>query len=230
MKWLLIVGALMFGLLLYFCAPAQRQIERSELATIPLDQIWAFDMPGTHDVQELEPDKFGEHTRGLPSAERSRLLDESITDQIRVALDKDRPSKGTIAKPGFAVLGTGAEALQGAYDVLVKKKTPDKSFPLGSNVTLVFFSHLCGQYVHLVDVERKRNAIKIQYQFVPHMNADLTWHFALIPVGKLPIGKYGVEIIQLPGGKDKTGHFVGGLSADQARQIVCQPFSFSVTD
>ena len=27
--------------------------------TIPLDQIWAYEMPGTKDIRGLEPDKFG---------------------------------------------------------------------------------------------------------------------------------------------------------------------------
>ena len=212
------------------CAPSNRRGEQSQTVTIPLDQIWAVDMPGTHDVRELEPEKFGERTRSLPTDQRFKLLDESMTDQIRVALRRDRPSKGSAAQVGFAVIGTGREALEGAYDVLAKKKRPEDSFPLDSNVTLAFFSHLAGQYVHLKRIERHDTKIEVGYQVVPHMTTNSTWHFALIPVGKLPIGKYEVQINQLPGGKDKTGHFVGGLPASEAQRIVCGLFSFSVVD
>jgi hypothetical protein len=202
----------------------------SQLRTIPLNQIWAFDMPGTREVNELEPEKFGDHTRDLPSEESSKLLAESMTYQIRAALKNKKPEKGKQAEHGFAVVGSGREALEGANSVLVKGEKPVDSFSTANNVTLVFFSHLCGQSVSLKQVQIQDNKIDVQYQFIPHMTANMTWHLALIPLGKLPAGKYRVEMAQIPGGKDSTGHLVGGLSAIEADRIVCQPFSFSVVD
>jgi hypothetical protein len=198
--------------------------------TITLDQIWAFEMPGTHDIRELEPDKFGESTRNLPSNERFKLLDESLTFQIRAALKRDNSAKAGMVRDGFAVIGTGREALDGAYNVFVKDQKPSSSFPLDSNVTLVFYSRLAGQYVHIDEVKKETNTIEIRYQFVPHLTTNSTWHLALIPVGKLPIGKYQVKITQSSGGKDKTGHLVGGLPTSEAQRIVCGSFSFSVVD
>ncbi len=211
-------------------AMAAAPSEQPEAVEIPLKGIWAYDMPGTRDIRELEPDKFGERTRSLPSAERFKLLDESLTDQIRVALRQDSSAKGGTSQPGFAVMGTGREALEGAYNVLVKDQKPNKSFPLDSNVTLVFFSRLAGQYVHLKRIERHDKKFEVGYQVVPHLTTNSTWHFALIPVGKLPIGKYQVQITQLLGGKDKSGRLVGELPASEAQRIVCGSFSFSVVD
>jgi hypothetical protein len=202
----------------------------SNAATIPLDQVWGFDIPGTRDIRELEPEKFGERIRQLPSQERFRLLDKSMIFQIRAALDAQLPKKGETTKSAFAVLGTGREALEGAYSVLVGGEDYDKAFPFDSNVTIVFFSHLCGQYVHVERIERRGKNLEVKYRVVPHMTTNMTWHLALIPLGTLPIGKHRVEVIQLPGGTDKAGHFIGGLSAAAAARIVCGSFSFSVID
>jgi hypothetical protein len=230
MKWLLIAGALMIGLLLYFCAPAQSPAKQSEVVTIPLDRIWAYDMPGTQDVRDLEPDKFGEHTKWLTSEEQAKLERESMTDQIRIALPCLRGDRGEHAKPGFAVLGTGAEALQGAYGGLVKGEKPDESFPSVSNVTIVFYAHLCGEYVHIEHIERKGSTVEIQYNFVPHMSQIMSWHVALIPLGKLNCGTYEVKFVQLPKPK-APGVRQTGLEPDEVvNRVVCRPFSFSVFD
>lgn len=231
MNWLALSCASAIVALVGSCATAERHDAKSggNTKTIALDQIWAYDMPGTHDIRELEPDKFGERTRSLPSADKFKLLNESMMDQIRAALKRDRPPKDGKAQSGFAVIGTGREALEGAYEVLAKNKKPDVSFPPDSNVTLVFYSHSSGQYVHLNLVEKFGNRFEVGYQFVPHMTRDMTWHLALIPVGKLPIGKYQVEISQLASAKDKTGR-LGGSSASDAQRIVCGSFSFSIVD
>ncbi|MFO0789994.1 MAG: hypothetical protein U0805_11105 [Pirellulales bacterium] len=232
MNWLALSCASATALLITSCSTSVHESAATNgtYQTVAIDQIWAFEMPGTHDIRELEPDKFGERTRSLPSDQRFRLLDESKTFQIRAAIKKNHPSNDNGAQPGFAVLGTGAEALDGAYNVLVKGEKADETFPLDSNVTLVFFSRLAGQYVHLKRIERRDNTFEVGYQVVPHMTTNSTWHLALIPVGKLPIGKYHVQITQLPGGKDKTGHLAGGFSASEAQHIVCGAFSFSVVD
>ncbi len=201
-----------------------------QTTSIPLNSIFALNMPGTRDIRELEPESFGEHTRKLSSEDRFRLLGESRIDQIRTALQRDNPTKDGNAKTGFAVVGTGKEALDNAYKVLVKDAKRDTSFPFGSNITLVFFSKFAGQYVHLDRIQLRGNEIEVGYQAVPHITADSTWHLALIPVGELPIGKYEVEIGQVPGGKDKTGHFIGGFSASVAQRIVCRSFSFSIVE
>lgn len=219
------------GFVVLGCASATTEPpkEEADTVTIPLDQIWAIAMSGTHDIRELEPEKFGERTRSLPSEEQAKLFEESKFLQFQVALNKSLPSKGNFAPPGFVVLGTGREALDGACDVFVSGQRPSESFPNDSNVTLIFFSYRCGQYVRLDGVERRGKTIEVKYRFVSS-NSDFTGHLALIPLGKLPVGKYRAEIIQLPGGKDSTGHITGGLPSTQAAQFVCQPFSFSIVN
>jgi hypothetical protein len=224
----LLIG-IAFILLVTSCDGVHSKTSNGSTQTIALDQIWALAIPGTHDIRELEPEKFGERIRTLSSEEQARLFQDSKMLQLQVALEKGKPSAGEDARPGFAVLGTGREALDGACDVLVNGQKPDDSFPFGSNVTLVFFSHRCAQYVQLVNVERRDKTFEIKYRLVSS-TLDFTGHVALIPAGKLPTGKYQVEIIQMPGGKDSTGRITGGLPPDKAAQVVCRSFSFSIAN
>jgi hypothetical protein len=223
MKWLLIVGALMFGSLLYFCAPAREPISQPPTVSIPLDRIWGFDMPGTQDIRDLEPDKFGEHAKSLPTDQQISLLHESHLGQIQAGLSKHT----ALAEPGFAVLGIAAEALQGAYDVLVQEKTPPHLHAT-NKISLVFFSHLCAQYVRLSSIQRHGNTIDIRYQFIPHRETTATVQLALLPIGFVPAGHYGVEIVQdaNPG----NAGIPGGLPESEARKFICQPFEFSVEE
>lgn len=232
MKWLASICAGAFIVMLLSCASADRSDGSSQrqTQTIQRDQIWAFEMPGTHDIRELEPDKFGEHTRALPSAERFKLLSESMTDKIRAALDKDRPNKDGVAKQGFAVLGTGAEALQGAYDVLANGHKPAESFPTVSNVTLVFFSHSFGDYVQLEKAERNGKSVEVRYRFVPHNSKNMAWEIALIPLGKLPPDTYNVKLVQSPLPEGRTGSNGRYVSEETVSRIICRPFSFSIVD
>jgi hypothetical protein len=202
--------------------------EQADTVTVPLDQIWAYDMPGTRDVRELEPEHFGERVRSLPGREQSRLLHDSETQQIRQALPFLLGDKQ--AKPGFVVLGTDDESLHQAYLVLVKNQKPRSSFPVHSRVWLVFFSHQFGAYVHLQNVERQGANITIFYQFVPHKTEVVTEHFALIPLHNLPPGRFHVEVVQAPMDRALIEQGSTPVDRDKGRQVVCQPFSFSVED
>jgi hypothetical protein len=191
----------------------------SDIVTIPLKDIWALDMPGTKDVKELEPEKFGEQTQNLPLDKKRQLLDESNLLAIRQSLglqldgSKDPPS----SRPGFAVSGSGITALQNAVPIFTKKVVPQKSFTGNSEITLVFISNQMGSFVHLGSVERKGNIIEVRYHFVTHLTQMMSEHFALIPLGKLPVGDYHVEIIQTP-----TNY------KEWEEKNVSKPFSFSV--
>src|SRR3972149_3930991 len=152
----------------------------AKVVTIPLDQIWGYNMPGTRDVQKLEAD-----TRSL------------LFMQIRRSL-WPFPSKDKDAEAGFAVLGTGLQALREVHGVLVEKKKPRETFPTGREICVVFFSYQNTLYVHLRGGRREGNTVEIRYVFVPHETEDTTEHFALIPLGTLPIGMYHGNIIQSP--------------------------------
>jgi hypothetical protein len=198
----------------------------SEEATeIPLKDIWAYQMPGTRDVRDLEPDKFGPQIRKLSSAEQLKKYETSLTNQILGKLDFNK--LGQKANPGFAVEGIGADALREAAAVLSGTKKPPTSFAANSNVSVVFFSHQSGYYVHLDKVEQRPGLVTISYQFVPHETRNLTRHFALIPLGKLPSGDVKVDIKRLP--MQKKFIDAGFKESDSsAESRVAQSFRFSV--
>lgn len=183
--------------------------------TIPLDQIWAWEMPGTRDIGQLEPNKPAKVECG------------PLVGEIRQALSASRV-RGTEPRAGFAVVGTGLDALREAHAVLVEKKQPRDSFPVGSEITVVFFSYQAGSYVHLRHVEQRGNVVEIEYRFVPHETCEVTEHLALVPLGKLPVGDVSVRIVLSPIGEPSLGPDFLRECIEWGRRVVCRPFSFSV--
>ena len=145
-----------------------------EPVTIPLNEIWANDMPGTKDIDEL-------HKQWRP-------------EDIRRLLQKPAPKEES-ARPTFAVQGKGFEALRNSYEVLVKEKDPKRSFDANTEISIVFFSRDDNWYVHLQSVELKNKTITLSCNMVTHETQETTRHFALIPIGKLSSGKYQVNVV-----------------------------------
>jgi hypothetical protein len=193
----------------FLCLTTNAQSPDEEQAvTIPLKEIWGFSMPGTRDLQKIE----------------DRRAAKQI-EEIRGALST-RPPQGKKAKAGFAVVGTGLEALREAHAVLVEGRRPRDTFPAYSDISVAFSSHQFSYYVHISKVERRGNVVAIKYGFVPHATKELTEHFALIPLGKLPPGKMQISLVQMPLPKE----FIDLQRIDRkvVETIVCQPFSFAV--
>jgi hypothetical protein len=192
-------------------------LRSEEMHKIPLDKIWAWQMPGTLDVATLEKDK-------PPSFAYGPL----VRDILRVL--GDAPEEGKPAREAFAVQGTGLDALREAHAVLVQKKKPQNTFPAGSEISVVFFSYSSGSYVHLEKVQRRDNVIEIRYRFVPHKTAELTEHIAIAPLGPSPAGEFQVAVIQSP----MDERFVKGgfrpVDPAVARQLVSGSFRFSVEE
>jgi hypothetical protein len=182
--------------------------DQPEAVTIRLDQIWAYNIPGTRDIEDLNP----------PS---------KLAFEIRVAIGF--PPKKKDANHGFAVQGEGFDALREAHAVFVEEKTRRDTFSANSEISAVFFAHETRRYVHLHKVERQGNNINIYYRFIPHETEETTRHFALIPLGRLPIGNYRVKVIQSPMEQKYADIGFRPLNDDVARRIVCRPFSFSVS-
>lgn len=177
----------------------------AEPKEIPLKDIWANRVPGTRDINKLDK-------------QPSMVLD------IRRAIGFPTKDK---AKPGFAVEGTGPDALREAHAVFVKDKKPRDTFSGRDEVSVVFFAYETRPYVHLQKVELQGNNINVYYQFVYHETEEVTRYIALIPLGKLPAGKYRVNINRSP--KEKYGGSQP-LSDEIAARIVCRSFSFTVSD
>ena len=53
-----------------------------EIKEVPLKDIWAYDMPGTKDVRQLEPDAFGKTVAELSSRDRVRRANESLLSNL----------------------------------------------------------------------------------------------------------------------------------------------------
>ena len=221
------VLALALGIFIAMAHPASSDEPDGKTITIPLDQIWAFNMRSTRDVRELEPASLGR----IDAANRSKDSEGDIkgtrVQQIRGVLRVLPADKE--AAPGFAVEGSGLEALRGAHKVIVEQKPARHSFVGDREVSLVFFCHSTRSYCHLSDVERCGKQAVIRFRFVPHLEEEITCHFALIPLGKLQPGDYTVKIVQLPMGSEFERLHLPEVGTKDAQVIVCKSFSFSVT-
>ena len=65
----------------------------------------------------------------------------------------------------------------------------------------MFFSYQCGDLVEIRQVVRHGKQIEIRYRLVRPVEKTNPAHLALIPVGKLPVGKYHVAMVQEPTGR-----------------------------
>jgi hypothetical protein len=182
----------------------------SESELIPLKDIWAYDMPGTHDIQTLKP-----------------AMPKDLVDLIQQSLG--RTTSDSHAKSGFVVQGDDKEALQTTYDVIVSGAAPKKP-QVNQKTWIVFFSRDSGQYVHLRDVQRQDKQFTVRYRFVPHDSKEMTRHFALIPLGNLPAGSYRVSIAKSPMEQRYVDAKFQPVPESFVSKIVCKPFEFVVTE
>ena len=207
---------------------AETADEQQKSRLIPLKEIWAYKMPHTKDVWQLEPDNFGANVRDLGSEEQTKRYKKSLTFQIVNQLGTLKPTEP--APFGFVVSGKGFEALRETHSVLVDGKKPSEVLPAQHDLSLVFFSKAFDYYVHLDEVEIEPDKIKVRYFFVPH-RGDGTSHFALISLGKLPQGKVEVDFVRSP---QPDSEETAGFGAPPAKTfdavIVCRPFTFTVKE
>jgi hypothetical protein len=195
-------------LFLLLCANTEKQ-------TIPLSEVWAYEMPGTRDIQELG--KEGTRSKGLALVAK---IGEAAIQRVEESRRVDIP------RPGFAVAGVGLPALRAAHSVLAEGKKPRSVFSPDDEITLLFFSEpAAGSKVHIGGVERRKGLVIIRYRLERYYELNLTGAFALVPLGKLPVGEYDVKMEPLPSEKasDKS-------SKKWIDQFLCKPFSFRVIE
>lgn len=188
-----------------------------EIINIPLEQVWAYEMAGTRDVTRLEPQLFTRQFHELPT---EQILNRSRSALVRQFLNalNDPPARG--AQRGFAVQGSGAGALRNAHAVLVGDKSAQQEFLAGSDITLVFFSYSASSAVQLQSVKRVGNQFEILYEFLPHMEANMSSHFALIPAGDLPAATYQVAVRLAS---------ADGVQELDGKRLACRSYSFYVS-
>jgi hypothetical protein len=191
--------------------PAPSNQNQGGVVDIPLDEVWAFRMPGTRDVEAMTRDSHS-----------------LLFNQIRGALST-LPEKGSKAEPSFVVVGDDVAALKAAKEVLADDKPPRTSFRSDEELHVFFFSRQCFVYVQLDSIQRSKSNIEIRYSFVPHDESVMTEHFALIPLGKLPRGKYRIDIIRSPTSPKLIAQ---GLATSDAvaDSTVCKSSEFEVTN
>jgi len=203
-----------------YAAESDEKSRKAETVVIPLDQIWALDMPGTRPMQYRHTGNQYESTEGP-------LLWE-IRNFLQKMPAKKWPEKIEEAPSGFPVLGTGLEALNLAHTVLVKNEEPLKTFSSESEVSLVFFSYRSDWHTYLHRVEREGNRIEIRYHFTPHLRQRKSVHIALIPLGKLPSGKYQVSVVRSPLEQRFIDLGFKPTNPVKPRCCVCKSFSFAI--
>jgi hypothetical protein len=189
-------------------------VHAEETTQIPLDEIWAYDMPGTRNIGGLDAVK-----------EPTGVTVQPMVNQIVTFLASRHPKEGENVGPAFIVRGTRRKALDNAKTVLTGTVKPESIFPPDTDLTLFFYSAIGGGYVRIASVEKSDHTITVKYRFVLHNTRDDSLHFALIPLGQLLEDKYEVKIEQI-GSVD----FKGRPAAPIARfeRVVCQGTSFSI--
>jgi hypothetical protein len=203
-----------------------------EAVEIPLREIWAYEMPGTKDVRELEPDVYGDQAKSLSSKERDERFRKSVLQSILSSLDvQPKPELGASGLPkpkeAFVVESRKKRALHEADVVLSGAKEASKSFPVDSKFSLVFHSLQAGIYVHLTTVTLDGNQIEVHFRFVPHFTDEMSSHFALIPLPDLSTGQYRMTIVEDPL-KDYKLWGADQFNPKWREKYVCKDFEFKV--
>ena len=210
--------------LVFFSIPfaqASGESPSDKTKIIPLDKIWAYEMPGTRDIKAL--------SKNVPADELDmRLMNAVLELSYHRA---ERMKFKDVARPGFAVSGSRRSALHAAFAVFIDWGARREEFSSGDEITIVFFSDPISRYlVQLQQVEREDNEIEILYQLKPGIGGRNYSNFALIPLGKLRVGEYRVEMRQLRRELNPIETKMGFKPLDEewSRNFLCKPFSFVV--
>lgn len=190
--------------------------------TIPLKEIWAYEMPETKDVRKLE------WKLGVQDPNFKKSFHQSLIRQILSYLSSGAPRDKEIPRPGFVVVGKDKEALKTAHATLKDKHNVDRQqqLPKDTELSLVFFHYVTGWHPRLTSVEQSHDTIVVKYKFIqPEEPSSGAVSFALIPLGKLAPGTIDVRFEEEP-----PVTFAGLRSHRQtnSERLVCDSFSFEV--
>jgi hypothetical protein len=182
----------------------------------------------------LEPELEAKQWEALSDQQRIEARKQAVWEPIVESLLAKSAAvrrKSEEAGPGFAVAGSGLEALRNVHAILVKGDERLQVFSTNQAISILFFSHTAsGNRVHVRHVERTNREIMIQFRLMPYFEKNLSLSLALIPIGKLPAGEYRVEMVQLPVERKYVEMGIKPLDKNWAKMFVCKSFSFSVKD
>lgn len=192
-------------------------VAANELRQIPLNEVWAYQMPRTKDVRKLDID-INRSTVASPQ----ELIEKSLVEGILASLQhRERPHKD-----GFVVSGVDSRALKAAYNVLVCKQRPQTKAT--GSISLVFYA-IAGPKVDLCAVEHNQNVITIKWHFVSYSTPIERSTFGLIPIHGLRPGEYEVRLERQPSKSDGFAQPVEGTTADNMTdKFLCEPFRFKI--
>lgn len=217
-------------------ADSARADDKALTTTVPRESISGS---GYRALRALEPElfiyrdtpeKWKKYSTPEGMKEAKALAAKSLAYPIELAIGKLRPRKDGQADQGFAVRGEGRDALPGVYDVFVKGAQPSQTFATGTPISVVFFAPP-SMPVRLDRVERTNHNITIRYMLLTSNLRTQPWHLSIIPLGKLPAGKYQVEMLRSHE-REKESNLpeFPPVPPNSERGIICQPFSFVVAD
>jgi hypothetical protein len=210
---------------------------------IPLDQIWSNAAPSSRSLRSLEPEllinrdtpeKIKKYSSPEALADLRKKAEQSLVLKIERAMNDKAGNKKPPA--GFAVRGTGRDALRGVYATLVENEKPKNQFSLSDGVSIVFLSLPAGASVSIDRVERAGNVVRVYYFVASEPRAYINWRLAIISLGKLEAGSYRVEMVRSPIEQHPSPRVQAYIRNDSTRvdpkldsSIICQPFSFEVS-
>ncbi len=161
----------------------QKTLPRStpRASLIPLEEIWALDMPGTRPMDRRQS------VNGYISPEGE------LVDRVRKLINKHNPWRDE-ADPAFAVRGEGLPALRQVVEILGGKRQPLQFFKKGEQISVVFLSKNYGAYVHLTKARVSDHRVELAFTLVPHVTNEVTSHMALIAFRPTTVGPVHIEI------------------------------------
>ncbi|WP_428305488.1 hypothetical protein [Lacipirellula sp.] len=221
-------------LVIAIATPLRAENAVSPPAEIPLDTIWGLDLPGTRDIEGVDLPTVPQASSpgwGYPEFKRRR---QEIIERVRTAISSKPPVDQALTGFVYSVAPdmetlTVLMRIENAFRN--NKSQVRNNFIHGDrDAFLVFYSHPSSYYLRLKKVTRDGTDIDVSYVFEPHYTADSTVHLALIPLGKLPPGEYNVRFTQQPMERKYIDAGFVRVFGSQEKQIVCQPFTFLVSD
>ncbi|MCH7750806.1 MAG: hypothetical protein IH898_01425 [Planctomycetes bacterium] len=185
--------------------------------TTPLDGIWGYRMPGTHNMNFVR--QHGEYV----SAE-GQTVEEIYNSLVGSSRDKE-------SSPAFAVQGTAMDALKNALTALNNSFKAINVFSIHEDVSVFVFSYNSRWRMNIRRVIRKSRDVEIRYELTPLLiMPDSTVNFAVIPLGKLPAGEMTIQMVKLPTGQEWINKGIVPITEEELARIVCKSFQLIVKE
>jgi hypothetical protein len=153
-------------------APSLAAEPKSEAVEIPLEEIWALDMPGTQHIRELDSP------------------DDPIVDKVLNQISETQEFDHC-----FVVRGEGSDAL----DEFLRVRTDHAHWnrlPANEQLSLVFFTKPIREDIEIVSVTQRGKRITLRYRYAPPNSAESVPQLAVIPIGEVEVGDFYTVMIE----------------------------------